>query len=297
MNITTSALTEAQESQLPLSHIHLFIISIMPSPAHLLFALAAHAVADSLSIYLGDNCSNSNLGTATPVELGTCYELGQAQSYILEKDVGSVYNLYSGGACNQYQGQVSVSNICHKVGKEITGIINIGKQDRRSMIRGATRDVPTPGQSRNVNLATKRLEGESYQCPNIHSGAYYFFVVEHSSAVQESLFEDEENMIRNAYMAAFNSAYQNPSGQTSVRANVPEIEGTNLADPLVSLEMSSGVIQDFQLQDMQNLTDDLLTFRDMQGSPVDFTVSIYSGRLDTNDVGGLLGTFVFRAGR
>jgi hypothetical protein len=61
--------------------------------------------------------------------------------------------------------------------------------------------------------------------------------------------------------------------------------------------MNSGVVQDFQRQDMLNLTADLLEFRRMQGFPVDFVVEIYSGRLDTGVTGVLTGTIAFRAER
>lgn len=59
------------------------------------------------------------------------------------------------------------------------------------------------------------------------------------------------------------------------------LDGTNIEDPDVILDMSSGLVQDFQRQEMLNLTADLLEFRRMQGFPVEFVVEIYSGRLDT----------------
>lgn len=66
----------------------------------LLTAMAADIVStDKLSLYLGETCTNAVLGTVTPLEPGSCIEIGQAQSYFLTKDDDIVYNIYSGGSC------------------------------------------------------------------------------------------------------------------------------------------------------------------------------------------------------
>ena len=51
--------------------------------------IAAHLVAaDKLTTWLSDMCTNARMDSAEPVDQGTCYEFGQAQSYILTKDSG-----------------------------------------------------------------------------------------------------------------------------------------------------------------------------------------------------------------
>lgn len=101
-----------------------------------LSAITAQLVAaDRISMWLSDMCTNANQGTREPLPLGECIEFGQAQSYILTKDEGNVYNLYGGGGCGQYEGQVSLGGICQAVGDGITGIMNIGRQDARRWVR------------------------------------------------------------------------------------------------------------------------------------------------------------------
>lgn len=257
---------------------------------HIMLLAASSVVADELHLYLGEGCRNSNLGTYKPVERGLCIEFDQAQSYILEKDEGVTYNLYSGGGCSQYEGQVSVSGTCLGVGTDTTGIINIGKQDKRA-IRGATRDTLPK------TIFRKQVDGDAWQCPNIPSNTPYYFVVQSSSAVYEEIAQrDEEIMARN-FMADYNAAYQNPSGQTQVSTYNP-YDSENISDPQITLEMTNGVIQDFQDQDMEALMTDLFRFRDLQRSPVRFVVQIFSGRLDLPDIpGGVMGTFEFNGER
>jgi hypothetical protein len=252
----------------------------MHSPALLLIALAAsHAAADQLNLYLGDGCNNSGLGVFSPVELGDCIHFDQARSYILQKNDGDVYNLYSGGGCHQYEGQVTLSGSCSPVGGDITGIMNIGQQDRR-MIRGATRQSQPKGMS-------KRVDGDTYQCPNVP----YFFVVTSSSAVQEEIGNEDEQDMRADFMAQFQAAYEGQSGQTEISSYSP-YNGENIDDVTITLDMDRGVAQDFQPWEMYDLTTDLLEFRDRQRSPVNFLVALYSGRVDGDN--GFLGTFEFR---
>jgi hypothetical protein len=75
------------------------------------------------------------------------------------------------------------------------------------------------------------------------------------------------------------------------------LDGTNIENPDVIPDMNSGVVPDFQRQDMPDLTADLLEFRRIQGSPADCVVQICLKQLDTGDTGRFTGTFVFRAGR
>ncbi|OAL06696.1 hypothetical protein IQ06DRAFT_2735 [Phaeosphaeriaceae sp. SRC1lsM3a] len=254
---------------------------------NLLLLAASSVVADELHLYLGEGCRNAQLGTYAPVEEGLCIKFDQAQSYILEKDDGVTYNLYSGGGCGQYEGQVSLSGKCLGVGTDITGLINIGKQDRR-MIRGATREsIPKA-------VVTKRVDGDTMQCSSLTP---YYFVVQSSAAVHEEIPSGDERTMQNNFMADFNAAYQNPSGQTEVSTYNP-YDSDNIEDPQITLDMVSGVIQDFQPQDMEDITRDLFTFRDQQRSPVNFIVQIFSGRLDLPDIpGGLLATFNFNGER
>jgi hypothetical protein len=150
---------------------------------HVLFFLASSVAADRLHLYRSDGCRNAKLGDYTPLEPGDCIQFDQARSYILEKDEGITYNLYSGGGCGTYEGQASVSTVCLNVGLDITGIMSIGRQDGSS-IRGATRPkntVPT-------TLEKKQVDGDAWQCPNIPSNSPYFFVVLSSSpAIDASL--------------------------------------------------------------------------------------------------------------
>lgn len=134
----------------------------------------------------------------------------------------------------------------------------------------------------------KRVDGDAYQCPNIPSGADYFFVVTTSSAVEETVGGGDEQTMENDFMAQFNAAYQNPSGQTSVSSYTP-YTGDDIDDVTISLDMQQGVIQDIQPQDMESLTESLMTFRDQQRSPINFLVSLYTGRVD--NVGGLIANF------
>jgi hypothetical protein len=263
----------------------------MHSLALFVIALTAfHAAADRLSLYLGDHCNNANQGNYEPVELGSCIEFNQAQSYILEKDDGVTYNLYSGGACAQYEGQVTLSGECLAKGDDITGIINIGNQGRR-MIRGATRDTPSKATPSNGTV-TILTDGDTYQCPNIPSGAAYFLLVQSSSATEEEVPSGDEQTMQNDFLAGFNAAYQNPSGQTQVSTFTP-YDGDNFDDVQITLDMQQGVITEFQPQDMAAIVADMFTFRDQQAFPVNFLVSIYTG-IPNNPDSGLIASLFFQ---
>ncbi|KAJ7159029.1 hypothetical protein C8R43DRAFT_1234135 [Mycena crocata] len=245
------------------------------------------AAADSISAWLSDMCTNALQFKTSPLPLGECIEFGQAQSYILDKDDGNVYNLYGGGGCAQYVGQVSFAQGCLKVGPEATAIMNIGPQDSKRWIRGANaigERVARSPRPKNGTSLIPRVEGDTFQCPNIPSGTPYFFVVQSSSATHADTFADEETHIRNDFVAAFNAAYQNPSGQTQVTSFTP-LGGTDIEDVQMTLDMDQGVIQDIQVQDIENLTNGLFAFRDAQADPVNFLVSIYTGFPDHPDAG------------
>ncbi|KAH9927197.1 uncharacterized protein BXZ73DRAFT_78638 [Epithele typhae] len=249
-------------------------------------ALAQLAAADTLLLWLGNKCTGADEGYTSPLPLGSCIEFGQAQSYILDKDDGNTYNLYSGGGCNQYVGQVALSGTCLDVGNEATGIINIGPQSKKRWIRGANaigelearEPAPAPAASTNVKrspngvVIQKRVEGDTYQCPNVPSGADYFFVVQQESATHTETFGSEDNTIRNDFDSSFNSAYQNPSGQT------------------LTLTMQQGVIQDIQSQDIDSLVSSLEDFRGGQSSPLRFVIGLYTGQINHPNA-GLIGVF------
>ncbi|KAJ7198105.1 hypothetical protein GGX14DRAFT_402126 [Mycena pura] len=97
--------------------------------------LSRLAVADNLSLWLGPACTGADEGYTDPLPLGKCIEFNQAQSFILKKDDGNVYNLYSGGGCAQYVGQVSLGGTCQDIGDTATAIMNIGPQDGKRWIR------------------------------------------------------------------------------------------------------------------------------------------------------------------
>ncbi|KAF6746963.1 hypothetical protein DFP72DRAFT_1075780 [Ephemerocybe angulata] len=253
-----------------------------------LFVLAAISVqlasADRLSTWLSDMCTNANQGNTEPLPLGECIEFGQAQSYILNKDDGKTYNLFTGGGCHQYVGQVSLSGTCLATG-DATGIMNIGHQDAKRWIRGAnplgkrTKRRSSLRSTNNARTLERRVEGDTYQCPNVPSGADYFFVVQTSSAAHEETFPDEDRIIRNDFVGAFNTAYQNPSGQTQVTSFSPE------PDVQMTLTMNQGVIQDIHPVDIENLTNNLFQFRNRETNPVNFIVGLYTGRIDHPDAG------------
>jgi hypothetical protein len=97
--------------------------------------LSRLAAADNLSLWLGTACTGADEGYTEPLPLGTCIEFNQAQSFILNKDDGNVYNLYGGGGCAQYVGQVSLGGTCQDIGDTATAIMNIGPQDSKRWIR------------------------------------------------------------------------------------------------------------------------------------------------------------------
>jgi hypothetical protein len=103
--------------------------------------LASFAAADLISLYVGEACRSANLGRWEPIPLGKCIDISQASSYVFEKDDKNFYNIYSGGGCHQYEGQVEFSG-CLTKGEGQTGILNIGPQDKKRWIRCATLVLP-----------------------------------------------------------------------------------------------------------------------------------------------------------
>lgn len=71
------------------------------------------------------------------------------------------------------------------------------------------------------------------------------------------------------------------------------LDGLNIENPDVIPDMNSGVMQDFQRQDMPDLAEDLLEFRRMQGPPVDCVDQIYLGNWIRGIQGGLRGRLRF----
>ena len=115
------------------------------------------------------------------------------------------------------------------------------------------------------------------------SGADYFFVVQSSSATHTETFSDEDTHIRNDFDSAFHAAYQNPSGQTTVSSYTPL--GGDIPDVQVTLTMQQGVIQDIQDQDIDSLMSSLNQFRGDQSSPLNFLISLSTGRVGQPDAG------------
>jgi hypothetical protein len=99
--------------------------------------------------------------------------------------------------------------------------------------------------------------------------------------------------MRDDFVSAFSREFQNPTGQTDV-SSFTAYYGENIDDVTLVLDMTSGVIQDFQDQDMLSLTRELFTFRNEQLFHISFIVSIYSGRI--GNTGQILATFGFRGG-
>jgi len=218
----------------------------------------------------------------------------------LDKDDGNVYNLYGGGGCAQFVGEVALSGTCQAVGDTATGIINIGPQSSKRWIRGANAPAErvsratVDGSSVELSQRTvlspngvpiqKRVEGDTYQCPNVPSGAAYFFLVQSESATDEETNADEDTIIRNDFDAAFEAAYQNPSGQTTVSSFTP-LDAGAIQDVQVTLTMQQGVIQDIQDQDIDSLMSSLNDFRGGQSSPINFLISLYTGIIGHPDAG------------
>ncbi|KAJ7500906.1 hypothetical protein B0H11DRAFT_2225288 [Mycena galericulata] len=266
----------------------------------LIGVLSRLAAADSLSLWLGTACNGADEGFIEPLPLGTCIKFDQAQSFILEKNDGNMYNLYSGDGCAQFVGEVALSGTCQAVGDSATAVMNIGPQSSKRWIRGATAPgervarVAFDGSSAELNQRTvlspngvqiqKRLEGDTYQCPNVPSGAAYFFVVQSESATDEETNPDEDTIVRNDFDSAFQAAYQNPSGQTTVSSFTP-LDAGNIQDVQVTLTMQEGVIQDIQGQDIDSLMSSLNDFRGGQSSPINLLVSLYTGIVGHPDAG------------
>ncbi|KAJ7902239.1 hypothetical protein B0H13DRAFT_1882723 [Mycena leptocephala] len=220
--------------------------------------LSRLAAADNLSLWLANACTGADEGYTEPLPLGTSIEFNQAQSFILNKDDGNVYNLYGGGGCAQYVGQVSLGGTCQDVGDAATAIMNIGPQDTHPSVDGSSVEL-NKRTSVPPNGATiqKRVEGDS------------------SSATDTEMFGDEDTHIRNDFDSALHAAYQNPSGQITVSSFTP-LSG-DINDVQVTLTMQQGVIQDIQDQDIDSLMSSLNDFRGGQSSPINFLVSLYTG--------------------
>jgi hypothetical protein len=235
----------------------LFLTAVLTTP---------FVAADQLSLYLGVGCRSAGLGSYKPVPAGECIDVLQAQSYILQKDNGYTYNLYSSRDCSGLEGDVTLSG-CSSVG-EIRSIKKVPNK-KRSQIRGTTSPLSSKNSPEDLFV---RDNGDTYQCPNVP----YFLMVTTSSSVTEELFSRDEQTMRNDFMSAFSTAYQNPSGQTSVSSSTP-YDGENIEDPAIQLRMVSGVIQDFQEREMEEIMRDLFIFRDRQRFPANFGVDIYTG--------------------
>ncbi|KAF8913305.1 hypothetical protein CPB85DRAFT_571739 [Mucidula mucida] len=254
--------------------------------------LAGRAVGDAIHLYLGANCNGEQLGTTSPLLPGTCIDFGQAQSYILEEDDGITYNLYSGDGCSQYVGQTSFSG-CMGVGPDATHIVNEGKQAKRSFLPRTIpgRGVPpkaSPYMSRRGVPILKRVEGDTYQCPNT-SGAY-FFVVQQTSAVHGedgATSFDEEQQIESDWTAAFNRVYNANNGGTTVNSESAGSQGEYLH---AQLTVTEGVIHDIHPEDADPLITALNDFRDQQNNPFTFVVGVYTGVVGHPDA-GLIGNF------
>ncbi|KAJ6484310.1 hypothetical protein DFH09DRAFT_1459944 [Mycena vulgaris] len=244
------------------------------------------AAADSLSLYLGTACNGADEGFTSPLPLGTCIEFNQAQSFILNTDDGNVCNLYGDGGCAQFVGEVALK----AVGDTATALMNIGPQSSKRWIRGATAPAERvaraafDGSSVELSQRTvlspngvsiqKRVEGATYRCPNVPSGAAYFFVVQSESTTDEKTNQDEDTTI----------PYQNPSGQTTVSSFTP-LDARAIRDVQVTLTMQQGVIQDIQGQDIDTLMSSLNDFRDGQSGPINFLVSLYTCIIGHADAG------------
>ncbi|KAF8207464.1 hypothetical protein K438DRAFT_1962387 [Mycena galopus ATCC 62051] len=210
-------------------------------------------------------------------------------------------SLWLGTACTGAdEGYTDLSRSGPAADARTTAIMNFGPQDSKRWIRGANALAePAAGASvdgssaqpskravvsRNGVTIHKRVEGDTYQCPNVPSGAAYFFVVQSSSATDTETFGgDEDTQIRNDFDAAFNAEYQNPSGQTSVSSYTPL--GGDIDDVQVTLTMQQGVIQDIPVQDIDSLMSSLNDFRGAQSSPINFLVSLYTGVIGHPDAG------------
>ncbi|KAJ7262126.1 hypothetical protein C8J57DRAFT_1513904 [Mycena rebaudengoi] len=211
--------------------------------------LSRLAAADNLSLWLGPGRHGADEGYTEPLPLGTCIEFNQAQSFILNKDDGNVYNLYGGGECSH-------------------GANPLAERTARASVDG------WPIELSKRAVVQKRVVGDTYQCPNVPSGAAYFFVVQSSSSAHAETFSDEDTHIRNDFDSAFHAAYT-PLG------------GIDIEDVQVTLTMQQGVIQDIQDQDIDSLMRSLNDFRAGQSrlSPVNFLVSLYTGVIGHRDAG------------
>lgn len=74
------------------------------------------------------------------------------------------------------------------------------------------------------------------------------------------------------------------------------LDGFNIENPDVPPDMNSGLVQDFQRQDMPDLTADFLEFRRMRGLRW-IVLSRFIQETGYGGYRGLTGTFAFRAGR
>jgi hypothetical protein len=139
----------------------------------------------------------------------------------------------------------------------------------------------------------KRLEGDTYQIQG-PSGAPYFLVVTGQSATTEETNAAEDTLVENGFMSAFDAAYQNPSGQTSVTA-VVQVDDPPIQSVVASINMDNGVIQEIQPQDMEEIMGALNDFRGGVGAPILFAVALYTGIIGVAGA-GLIANLVWNGG-
>jgi hypothetical protein len=154
------------------------------------------------------------------------------------------------------------------------------------MIRGAMREIRSKDK-------LVRNDGDAYRYPRVPIGAEYFFIVESSSVTTEEGPREVEATMRDDFVSAFSREFHNPTGQTDV-SSFTAYPGENIDDFTLVLDMTSGVIQDFQDQDMPSLTRNLFIFRNEHCFHISFIVSIYPGRI--GNTGKFLATLGFPRG-
>lgn len=134
----------------------------------------------------------------------------------------------------------------------------------------------------------KRVQGDTYQCPNTNGA--YFFVATQLSAVngdQGATTLDEEHQIESDFTTAFNRVYNANNGGTEVDSESAGNQGEHIH---AVLTMTEGVVHDIHPDDADPLITALNDFRDHQNNPLGFTVSIYTGVVGHPDAGPI-GTF------
>ncbi|KAI5357244.1 hypothetical protein Slin14017_G122530 [Septoria linicola] len=262
-------------------------------------ALASIVAADSLSTYQGSACHGANQALVSPLGLGECIPFGSVGSYILTKDDGNTYNLFSGENCDQYEGQVALSGICTTLDADApsraTHVMNVGPQSKKrasvkpkaiKKIRGTNPAFPRRDDvtfSRSGFPILKRVDGDVYQCPNTP----YFFVVTSSSAVKVETTIDEDTQIESTFDAAFARAYEQ-GGQTTVQSESVGDQGETIR---ITLEFTQGTANFIAPEEADPLINGFNEFRDNQQSPGEFFVSIFTGTPDHPDNTGAFATF------